>query len=53
MPVIGCLIKSGEKVKLFLEYLAVKCTMKNYTFIGTVGQETDSGHIVERTFFSM
>lgn len=39
MPVIGCLIKSGKKVKLLLKYLPIKCTVKNYTFIGSAGQE--------------
>lgn len=52
MSVIGHLIKSGKKVKLLLKHLAVKCTLKKYTFIGTVAQERfwTSQHIVEITF---
>lgn len=35
------LLKSGKKVKL-LKYLAVNCTMENYTVIVVVAQETHS-----------
>lgn len=45
MSVIGHATKTGKKLKLLFKYLAVKCTMKTYIFIGTVAQETDSGHL--------